>query len=465
MPSEQITSHELSFVRKDLRNLFAQTDIASLVVFRIFFGLIMLIEVFRYFDRGWIEAYWIDARFNFPYWPFLSLEPLPGQGMYLLFVFLGLLAVCIMIGLFYRYSTVLFFLCFTYMFLLEQTRYLNHFYLIILLSAVLIFLPANRKFSLDAFFDKKLRSETQPLWSLWLLRFMIAIPFFYGGIAKLNPDWLAGQPLGVWLQSDTDFPIIGPYFEEHWMILLISYSGLFLDLLLVPFLLVKKTRIWAFLAALLFNLMNSELFTIGIFPWFMMVAATMFFSPSAPRYIWAAITEKVPVFPDTTFHTSRFRIRKGQKRILYALGLWAAIMLLYPLRHLVIPGNASWTEGGHKYAWHMKLRTKRVKGIFLVKDSEGNVLSGVDLSSYLAPYQQRKAVARPGPIWILARHIKEDYAKSGIEVGIYADLEARLNGRPYQQYTRPEVDLTQVPYPIWGNPDWIVPLTTPLPEQ
>lgn len=118
--------------------LFAPVDTAVLAYFRIAFGLIMLWEVSRYFTNGWITRYWVEPVVNFPYYGFGWVRPLPGMGMELLFAGLGVLAIFIMLGFYYRLSATLFFLGFTYSFLLEQARYLNHFYLIVLLSFLLI---------------------------------------------------------------------------------------------------------------------------------------------------------------------------------------------------------------------------------------------------------------------------------------------------------------------------------------
>jgi vitamin K-dependent gamma-carboxylase len=76
----------------------------------------------------------------------------------------------------------------TYLFLLEQARYLNHLYLVCPLSFLMIFLPANRGFSLDGLLRPSIKAVTVPVWSLWLLRVQIAVPMFFGGIAKLNSD-------------------------------------------------------------------------------------------------------------------------------------------------------------------------------------------------------------------------------------------------------------------------------------
>ena len=224
--------------------LFSGVSPKSIGLFRIAFGCVMMVEVYRYFIHGWIDKYWSIPAYNFGYWPFDFLKPLLQPGMDILFVVLGLLALFIALGLYYRVAISLFFLCFSYVFLLEQTRYLNHFYLISILSFIMIFIDANSWASLDNY-RKKRKSSYVPKWQLWLLRFMIGVPYFFGGVAKINADWLAGEPLGEWLANDTDIPIIGPYFTEEWMIMLMSYSGLLLDLLLVPALLWRKTRLAA----------------------------------------------------------------------------------------------------------------------------------------------------------------------------------------------------------------------------
>lgn len=138
-------------------------------------------------------------------------------------------------GFWYRLSATLFFLGFTYVFLLEQARYLNHFYLISLISFLMIFVPAHRAFSIDALSGA--RSATAPAWALWLLRAQIGIPYFYGGLAKLNGDWLRGEPMRVWMASGTDFPLIGPWFTDERVVFLFAYGGLLIDLLVVPLLL------------------------------------------------------------------------------------------------------------------------------------------------------------------------------------------------------------------------------------
>ncbi|MBK9125756.1 MAG: HTTM domain-containing protein [Chloroflexi bacterium] len=197
------------------QRLFDPIDIAPLVFFRVAFGVLMLWEVWRYFNFTRIERYYIFPEYNFPYYGFDWLQPLPGDGMFVLFHVLGGLSVLIMLGAFYRASMAVFWLCFTYVFLLDKAQYLNHFYLVSLVSGLLIFVPAHRALSVDAWLRPSIRSQTAPNWALWLLRGQMAVVYFFGGLAKINADWFAGQPLRIWMGARTDFPLIGGLFTEE----------------------------------------------------------------------------------------------------------------------------------------------------------------------------------------------------------------------------------------------------------
>ena len=132
--------------------------------------------------------------------------------MYIHFFVLGLAAACVMVGFLYRIAAPVFFLAFTYFFLLDQTRYLNHFYLVCLISFLMCFLPAERAFSVDALLRRKIRSDVVPAWTLWLLRAQVGIPYFYGGIAKLNSDWIhGGEPMRIMVTSFDQNARVWPY--------------------------------------------------------------------------------------------------------------------------------------------------------------------------------------------------------------------------------------------------------------
>jgi hypothetical protein len=433
-------------------------DIAILAYFRVAFGAIMLWEMWRYASYGWIGRYWIEPSFHFTYFAFEWVRPWPGVGMYIHFAVMALLALFILLGLWYRLSTTLFFLGFSYIFLLEQAQYLNHFYLVCLIAFIMIFLPANRAWAVDAWRKPDGRSDWMPNWSLWLLRFQIGVPYFFGGLAKLNGDWLRAQPIESWLASRTDFPLIGQFFTEKWMVYGFAYGGLLLDLLVVPFLLWRKTRPFAFATAVLFHLMNARLFSIGIFPWFMIAATAVFFNPSWPRQALnlLGLGQKSEDRPTKT---------KLPNWGLALLAGYVLLQLVLPLRHFIIPGDVSWTEEGHRFAWHMKLRDKDASTHFTITNGAGESWQ-VDPLEHLTARQLRKMSNRPYMILQYAHFLAEEAAAQGHEdVEVRAEVWASLNGRSPQQLIDPTVNLAAQPRTLWPV-DWILPLTTPLfPEE
>ncbi|PCJ57512.1 MAG: vitamin K-dependent gamma-carboxylase [Planctomycetota bacterium] len=442
-------------------NLFAPVSIAWLIIFRIAFGGILLWEVFRYFTKNWIYRYWIEPKFHFKYFGFEWVEPLPGPQMHLLWFMLGMASMCIMLGLFYRISVFIFLFGFTYCFLLEQARYLNHFYFVILVCFLMVLVPAHHAFSLDSLRKPKIKSNTCPIWSLYVLRVQLGIVYCYAGLSKLNYDWLHGKPFGYWLSKRTDFPIIGNYFTEEWVILSFCYGGLLFDLLIVFFLLYKRTRVIAFIVAVLFHLTNAFLFKIGIFPWFAMAMTTIFFAPNWPVDLIQKFSFfKTDGLPDSSVsdNPNQYISTIKKKILLTVLVCFIAIQLLVPFRHFLYPGNVSWTEEGHLFSWHMKLRSKSTDIRFYIKDVASGREWFVDTKKYLKSWQSRKMGARPELILQFAHYlqkIKNPQNDSPVEVRVSA--RCGLNGREKQYLIDPKADLTKIKSSLFPA-NWIVPL-------
>jgi len=444
---------------KDLQQiLFRDKDGSSLSFFRIVFGFMLTWEVCRYFYYGWIKTYWINPEFYFTYDFFHWVSPWPENLMYIHFFVLGVLAIFIALGLFYRLSIVLFFFGFTYIFLLDKANYLNHFYLISLVSFILIWLPANAKYSIDAKLFKKTPSETVPYWAILAVQIQIGVAYFFGGIAKLNTDWLNGEPMRDWLLDAKVAPLIGQLFVHPYAAYFFSYGGLLLDLFIVPFLLWKKTRMPAFIVICTFHLLNANLFNIGIFPWFMIAATTIYFNPAWVRRIlyWVKLDE----FGQS--RTAPIYASSNKNIITYSFLVYFLIQFVFPLRHHLIPGNANWTEEGHRYAWHMKLRQKTAKARFKVVDNQSREVKEINPRKELSKRQYRKMSTRPDMILQYAHHLTKKYNGTGEKhISVYADVKASLNGREKQLLIDPDVDLSKQQFSIFKN-DWIVPLNTPL---
>jgi vitamin K-dependent gamma-carboxylase-like protein len=434
--------------------LFVPVDIASLVCFRIVFGLILLWEVCRYFQYGWIRDYYIDPAFYFSYYGFDWVRPWPGIGMYLHFAVLGILAICIAAGFRYRLSATLFFLGFTYVFLLDESRWLNHFYLVILVSFLLIFVPAHRAFSVDSLVRPLIRSDTVPAWSPWILRAQIALVYLFGAIAKLNSDWLHGEPMRMWLADRTDFPVIGSLFTQQWMPYFFSYGGLLFDLLFVPLVLWRRTRPVALAVGIMFHLMNSRLFDIGIFPWFMLAANLLFLSPGWPRLLL-----RLPKLDTSSVAPV---VGPRHRLIVVALAFYFVVQVLIPLRRYLYPGDVNWTQQGDRFAWRMKLLDVQGEAQFTATDPVSGQTWDVDPLDFIDARQLREMVIRPDMTLQLAHHIADTFRDQGYaQVQVRAQVDVSLNGRDLQPQIDPTIDLAAQPRML-GPASWIMPAPPPL---
>ncbi|MCE7079170.1 HTTM domain-containing protein [Streptomyces sp. ST2-7A] len=456
-------------------------------MFRIAFGVAMTVNVLLYLPYL-VHEHYIAPGFSFGYPPLEFVRPLPGPGMYAVYTAMGLLGLCIAAGLWYRASCAVFCALTTYVFLLDSGWFQNHEYLISLLSFLMIFLPLHRRWSLDARRRPEVGGRTIPAWMMWLLRFQIAVPYFFGGVAKINHDWLRGEPLRMWLTERTHVQLIGPLFEHEPVVWFMTYGSLVFDLVVVGFLLHPRTRPYAFAVALCFHLLNARLFGLYVFPWLMIAATTLFFRPDWPERLGRWTRSRFgrrpgpgasphnapgpvgavgavgsfpgdPAVPGIRPDRSPHRVaRTGWVRGLVTgcLALWVLVQVLLPLRHLVLPGTVNWTEEGHRFAWHMMLRAKQGEAEFRLSDGER--VWRADPSAYLTPAQERLMAGHPERLALFARHLSREHDDA--EVRVVADVS--LNGREPAPLVDPEVDLARVPIPRWGAAEWILPLEEPL---
>jgi vitamin K-dependent gamma-carboxylase-like protein len=442
---------------------FAPVDIASLVVFRIAFGLLSLWHLMPFFAHDWVRLFWLEPRFLFKYYGFSWVQPWPGNGLYIHCAVLAVLAVFIAIGFLYRISAALFFLGHIYIFLLDETRYQNHDYLICLFSFLLIFVPAHRAFSIDALLKQKLRTRVAPAWSLWVLRIQIAVVYIYGGIAKINPDWLRGEPMRSELTHHLDFPILGRFFTEEWAVYMMSYGSLLFDLLVVPCLLWRRTRVAAFCVAVVFHLMNARLFSlgVGVFPWLAIAATGLFFSPSWPRRIISIF--RLGAASTATADTEPFPSRPKQIVVLSFVTIYSAIQILFPLSPFLFPGGSEWSLMEHRFCWRMMLRSQSIQGNFYVTDPNIDRTYRVAPPEFLTPAQIKRIYWQPDTILQFAHYLAENMPRAGPKpLEVQARVFVSINRRRPELFVDPRVDLAKQSRTLM-RPSWLLPIREPLP--
>lgn len=449
-----------SLLKNLSKKAFAPQDNASLVFFRIAFGLIMALDVYSHFANNWITAYWIKPRFFFKFYGFSWVQPWPAHGLYVHWGLMGIIAFFIALGLFYRWSALLFFLSYAYFFLLDETRYLNHAYLIILFSFLLIFVPAHGAVSLDAWLRPKIRAQTTPAWSLWLLRAQMGVVYFYGGIAKINPDWLQCEPMRTRLSHRGDFPVIGRFFHEEWAVYAISYGGLLLDLLIVPFLLWRRTRVAAFCAAVLFHLMNARLFSIGVFPWLAISATSLFLSPDWPRRLLSVFR---PAWKFVQPADAAIPSPPKQRMVLSFVMIYLALQFTLPLRPFFFPGGKEWVLMEHRFCWRMMLRDPSVAGFFYVTDPNIGRTFQVNPAKFLTSDQLARINWQPDMVLQFAQHLAGVMPRMGPKpLRVEARIFASFNGRRPELLVDPNVDLAAERRTLL-RPTWLRPMHEPLP--
>lgn len=454
------------------QRLFRPIPIDSLAAFRILFGAMMAFSILRFMAKGWVHELYVKPNYFFTYYGFSWVKPWPEWGLYLHFSLLALLALMIALGFYYRWSMILFFLGFTYVELLDQSNYLNHYYFISLIAFLMIWMPLAQAYSVDTWRKKEKQTSPPlntldphyaPAWPLLTLRLQMAILYFFAGAAKLNPDWLfAAQPLKIWLQGQSGMPLIGPLLAQTWMAYAMSWAGTLYDLTIPFFLSWRKTRVIAYLAVVFFHVFTWMLFNIGVFPWVMIVATTAFFEPDWPRKFWSFLSRKGR---KKKLATNSFTIpskltltSKHSQLIMACLSVYFLIQIFLPLRHWLYPGNTLWTEEGFRFSWRVMLKEKNGALDYFISEPSTGRRWEVSPSRYLSPYQLQQMNTRPDMILALAHHIAEDFRKQGIknpEVRVHSI--ASLNGRPQQTLIDPTVNLAQEKDSLWPK-KWIVPL-------
>ena len=431
-----------------LGRLLRPIDIAPLVFFRTVVCGMITIELLGELLLPSYRAFYTQGEMHFSYVLLPWLEPWPPAGVWAHMLLNIALGVMVTAGFHYRLTAALAGFSTLLLLLMEKAAYINHSYLYSLLFLLGSLIPAHGALSLDVRRGAKQQQLTAPAWTLYVLRFQLAVVYIFAGLAKLNGDWLRGVPMTQWQRELPIYSILGRLVGDETLGIASSWGGAAFDLLVVPCMLWRRSRSIAFGCAACFHISNALTFGIGTFPWVSLAMTALFFPPGSFRRL--PILRSLPKPALETALPFRFRT----PLLPAALALHGLTQLILPLRPylLTTPG---WTEFGQRFSWRMMLRAKEGALSYRIVHPGSNRHDRVDPCESLPPRTCFDMESKPDMIVEFAHFLSRRHQKQfgGARPEVYADAYATFNDRPSQRLIDPTVDLatqerTFEPYPF-----------------
>ena len=428
----------------------------SIIIFRIVFSFCLLIQTYYFISEKFIEKNIIQPFTLFPFIKFI--QPFSDfyffnwliSPMILLSIIMLIANIGMLINKYSRYFTLLFLSCFTYFWLLDKGYFNNHYYFISIIC-FLILLTNQSSFS---------QNNYVPRIQLVSLQAMVVIIYFIAGVNKLNPYWLIDmQPVTHILE--TKYSITKNNFLINDIVIkLLTYGGLIYDLCIGFLLLIRNTKLLAFILVVVFNSVNFFLFNdvgeIGVFPLIMISTITLFVNPTKwNKFLKLNKTksEKIKHHPIKDFLIISFIL----------------IQCILPFRHFLFNGYVDYNGIGQRFAWRMKTMYKKpytagVIGfdIYLKNHEYKEKIAHVNLynledfadkyatsSMYLTQKQKTALLYYPDMLPIFCNQLEKvlkDYLSKKIQgnfdIIINAQCEIGFMGRESQEIINSKIDLT-----------------------
>lgn len=419
------------YIQKFRKLLSQPVDPVNLGLFRVCFGLLMILYVLRYRTPEIMQTIYLSSDFHFSY-PLFHWLNLPEPTAGLLAVVrgvIGLSGLLIAIGLFHRIASVALIGSFGYLFLLEQTYYNNHYYLVLLFAFLFIIVGADRFAALGSKFRKSDRSNYIPYWNVFVFQILLCLMFFFAGVAKINLDWLTGKVTGIIFKG-----------ADLWFIYFVAFMGLLIDLTLGPLLFWKPGRKLGIVSIIIFSIFVKYMLNIGIFPYLLIASTLLFIEPqSIRRFLNLYRNKERPL----TYTPPAVQSVPGISTPVFALiVLFILIQVVVPLRHWVQPGAVNWSRMGDRFAWRMFSQENLGHIDFYITDlATGKTievprLKGIDVPQYLYMAQV------PDMIIAYAKYLRQHYENQGMHSPVVTvNSFVSQNGRAFSVFMNPLLNL------------------------
>ncbi|XP_064619797.1 vitamin K-dependent gamma-carboxylase-like [Lineus longissimus] len=474
--------------------LHAPRHPSNLAALRVAFGLLMVIDVFT--ERGFphAERRWGSTdECQFPLFDFL--RPLPLPWMFVAYLALLAGALGIMFGFLYKLSCLVYMTIYWYIFLLDKVSWNNHSYLYGLISLQLLLIDANRSWSIDGLIWPKLRNSHVPSWNYGLLRFQIFIVYFIAGLKKLDFDWVTGYSMHSLSEHWVFMPFRSLIGKENTDLFVVHLGGLTIDLFTGFLLYFSKTRKLAFLFGGSFHLMNSRMFSIGMFPYTMLATMPIFSDTDWPARVmrkaptWLRIFtpldgepqrnphclySKEEIKPEEKHQTSSSQDKVGSDVLVHSHpkmyhSFMSALIIVYvttqcilPYSHSITKGYNNWTNGLYGYSWDMMVHSWRTQHTRVsYKNKETGEVGFLNPEAWI--YRRDRWTSHADMVKQYGVCVQErlrDYNLTNIE--LYIDVWKSMNKRFQQRMFDPRVDILSAEWHPLEETRWLFPLLTSL---
>ncbi|XP_018566321.1 vitamin K-dependent gamma-carboxylase [Anoplophora glabripennis] len=470
-----------------VRYLYSPTDPSSLGVVRFLFGLLMLVDLPEERGGSDIDIRWGDPRdCHFPLFPVLTNPGFPCMCMLYCTMWFG--ACGIMLGYKFRWSVFLFGVPYWYILLLDKSYWNNHSYLFGLVTILLMGSSANHFLSLDGYLDESKKNKHVPYWNYFILKYQFFLLYFLAGLKKIDMEWLEGYSMkdigGHWVFIPFQYVLSSDkidYLVVHWF-------GFLLDLTIGFWMMVEFTRPVAMLFCACFHLMNSRLFSIGMFPYVCLATMPLFCVETWPRRIQSLFTRSntdPSPSSDCIYSDDKTNQHKGQSlennvkwkhRFVAALLIChCGLQLFLPYSHFITKGYNNWTKGLYGYSWDMMVHSwDTILVVVKVVDNDSGREHFVDAGAWTQNDRWNKhADMCVQYAHCLKGNLLEDKKHESVSslqpkdmpnyitsdnISIYVDVWCSLNKRFQQRMYDPNYDLLKANWSPYEPVEWLMPV-------
>ncbi|KAJ6216776.1 hypothetical protein RDWZM_007933 [Blomia tropicalis] len=317
------------------------------------------------------------------------------------------------------------------------------------------------------------------------------------GVKKTNLDWLNGYSMVSlsthWIWS---FAIDYLHIPNHWIDYFVIHVGGFVFDSSVGFMfLFSATRPIGFLLAIAFNLINSQMFQIGMFPFVMIMVMPIFLSPNWPRKVvnrihnsgllksfqnWKMLNQLKLNNDELLLNKSKkyrkqiskmdgleanSKLKWNQHLTIIIIMIYIALQMVLPFAYPFLKGYNTWTNGLYGYSWDMMIHNwnhvhTRVTVRFSPIDGNGSIET-----YYINPdeWTVTGRWSHHADMVVQFAHCVEQRLRSklmrdNLTMEMYFDVWTSLNGRFAQRMYDPTTNILNVKWTPFTKLEWILPI-------